>query len=66
MRLARYERAGEVRLAMVAGEDMLDAPDDLSDAPANGARDYGFPVGREGATRRVSTITGLYLSILWS
>ena len=24
MRLARYERAGEARLAMVAGEDILD------------------------------------------
>ena len=51
MRLARYERAGEARLAMVAGEDILDildALDDLSDAPANGTRDYGFPVGREG------------------
>ena len=38
MRLARYERAGEARLAMVAGEDILDildALDDLSDAPAN-------------------------------
>ena len=68
MRLARYERAGQARLAMVAGEDILDldALDDLSDAPANGTRDYGFPVGREGVTRRVSTITGLYLSILWS
>ena len=35
MRLARYERAGEARLAMVAGEDILDildALDDLSDA----------------------------------
>ena len=70
MRLARYERAGEARLAMGAGEDILDildALDDLSDAPANGTRDYGFPpFGREGVTRRVSTITGLYLSILWS
>ena len=38
MRLARYERAGEARLAMVSGEDILDildALDDLSDAPAN-------------------------------
>ena len=67
MRLARYERAGEARLAMVAGEDILDildALDDLSDARANGTRDYGFPVGREGVTRRVSTITALYLSVL--
>ena len=53
MRLARYERAGEARLAMVAGEDILDildALDDLSDAPANAlyafkSRGFGGEVG---------------------
>ena len=38
MRLARYERAGQARLAMVAGEDLidiLDAADVLGDMPAD-------------------------------
>ena len=56
MRLARYERAGEARLAMVAGEDILDildALDDLSDAPANAL--YAFKSRRFGGEVGVVT-----------